>query len=249
GDGTKTITAKETDAAGNASTATANYLRDSTPPKVVITSPAANTVSQTDISVAGTCETGLNVTLAGSGVATAVVTPCTAAAFTATVAFTANSGTKLVTASQTDAAGNVGTDSRSFVSDLTPPSITITAPVANSYLPTTFTVVGACEAGLSVVVGGAGLAAEVTTTCPAGSYSANVTVSAGEGSKVVTAKQTDTAGNVATASKTYLRDTVAPVLTITSPANGTTAQNGIQLVGTCEGGLTVVFSGAGVAAS
>ncbi len=247
GDGAKAILATETDAAGNVSTANANYLRDTTAPLVAITSPAANTIAQTDITVSGTCEAGLNVTLSGSGVASSVVTPCSAqGGFSSSVSFSSGSGTKLVTAAQTDAAGNTGSDSRSFISDLTPPSITITSPVANSYLPTNFTVLGACEAGPVVVVGGAGIATEVSVPCASGSYSANVSVSAGDGSKVVTAKQTDTAGNTATASKTYLRDTAAPLLTITSPANGTTGRGTIQLVGTCESGLTVSFSGAGL---
>jgi hypothetical protein len=249
GDGAKAITASETDSSGNSSSASGSYLRDATAPAVVITSPAANTVGGSSLVVGGTCETGLNVTLAGSGVSAAVVTPCASAAFSATVNFTAGSGTKLVTASQTDAAGNIGTDSRNFVSDLTPPTITITAPAANSYLPTTFAVTGACETGFNVTVAGAGVASSVVTSCTAGAYSANMTVSSGEGSKVVTASQTDNAGNVASASRTFLRDTVAPVLTITSPANGTTAQNGITLVGTCEAGLTVSFSGPGVSAA
>lgn len=247
GDGNKAILATETDAAGNATSANGNYLRDTTAPLVAITSPIANTIGQTGLTVAGNCEAGLNVTLAGSGVATSVIVACSSSGlFTGTIAFTAGNGTKLVTASQTDAAGNTGSDSRSFISDLTPPSITITAPAANSYLPTSFTVQGACEMGLVVVVGGAGLAADVSVPCSGGAYSANVNVSAGEGSKLVTAKQTDAVGNTATASRTFLRDTVAPLLTITSPANGTSARGTIQLVGTCESGLTVSFSGPGL---
>lgn len=246
GDGNKAVSAREVDAAGNASTANGTYLRDSTAPVVVITSPAAGTTGQTGLNIGGTCETGLNVTLAGSGVATAVVTPCTSGAFAASVTFTSGSGNKQVTATQTDLAGNVGSDSKTYVSDTTPPSVTITSPAANTYLPTTFTVQGACENSLNVVVAGAGLASSVTVSCASGAYSANVTVSSGDGSKLVTATQTDAAGNAATASKTYLRDTTAPVLTITSPANGTTGRTGVTIVGTCETGLTVNFSGSGL---
>lgn len=250
GDGSKSILVKESDAAGNISTASINYLKDATAPLVAITSPVVNTVAQSGLTVAGTCEAGLDVTLAGSGVAAAVVTSCSPqGAFSAAITYSSGGGTKLVTASQTDLAGNVGTDSRSFVSDSTPPTITITAPAENSYVPATFAVQGACETGFPVIVGGAGLVAEVSVVCAAGTYSANGTVSAGDGSKLVTAKQTDAGGNTATASSTYLRDTAAPLLTITSPTNGTVAQNGLELTGACETGLTVSFSGAGVAAS
>ena len=248
GDGSKAITAKETDGAGNSSTANATYLRDTTAPAIAITSPAANTVAQNGLTVGGTCESGLNVTLGGTGVASAVVTSCDNGAFSAAISFSNGSGSKQVTASQKDAAGNTGSASRDFVRDLTPPTITITAPAANSYLPTTFTVQGACETGLPVELGGAGLASPVTAACAAGTYSASVSVSAGDGVKTVTAKQSDSVGNSATASRDFLRDTQPPVLSITSPANGTTAQNGLQITGACESGLTVNFSGSGVAA-
>lgn len=248
GDGVKAINAREVDAAGNASTADGSYLRDSTAPIVKFTSPDAGTTGQSGLDVAGTCEAGLNVTLSGTGVSANVVTPCVAGGtFAASIVFSAGSGNKPVTATQTDLAGNSGSDSRTFVSDTTPPSVTISSPAANSYLPTNFTVQGTCEAGINVVVGGAGLAADVTVACASGTYSANVTVSNGDGSKLVTAKQTDTAGNVATASRTYLRDTTAPVLTITAPANGTTGRTGVTITGTCETGLTVNISGSGVA--
>jgi len=247
GDGTKIVNAREVDAAGNASTADGSYLRDSTAPMVRFTSPDANTRGQSGLDVTGTCEAGLNVTLSGTGVAANVVTPCSAqGAFAASIVFSAGSGNKPVTASQTDLAGNTGSDSRTFISDNTPPSVTITSPAANSYLPTNFTVQGACETGLNVVLGGAGLAAEVTVACPTGTYSGAVTVSNGDGSKLVTAKQADAAGNVATASRTYLRDTTAPVLTITNPANGTTGRTGVTITGTCETGLTVNITGSGV---
>ncbi|HEY8271230.1 MAG TPA: hypothetical protein VIG33_10115 [Pseudobdellovibrionaceae bacterium] len=250
GDGSKIIAANEVDGAGNESTAKTNYLRDSTPPKVAITSPAANSPGQGDLTVSGTCEAGLNVTLAGSGVATAVVVPCSAQGdFSASIFFTAGSGVKLITAAQTDSSGNVGSDSRNFMSDLTAPTITISSPAANSYLAANFTVQGTCEGGLPVTVSGPGLSTATTVPCNAGTYSASVTVSAGDGAKIVKAEQTDAAGNVASTSKSYLRDTLAPVLTITSPLNGTIAQNGVLLTGACETGLTVTFSGAGLSSS
>lgn len=250
GDGTKAISAREVDASGNDAVANVNYLRDTTAPLVKITSPVANTVAQTGLTVGGTCEAGLNVTLNGAGVATAVVTPCAApGVFVAAINFTAGEGAKLVVATQTDLSGNVGTDSRSFISDLSGPDVKITLPVANSYLPTNFTVQGTCETGFAVTVAGAGVAAPMTSNCAAGTYSANVTVSAGDGAKIVTASQKDGVGNTATDTKNYLRDTVAPTVTIASPANGTTAKNGVLLTGACESGLEVQISGAGVAAT
>jgi hypothetical protein len=249
GDGPKTVNVSETDGAGNTSQVSGTFNRDATPPAVAITSPAANTMAQSGLTVGGTCETGLNVVLSGSGVASNVTTACTNGAFSAAITFSAGDGTKAVTASQTDAVGNTGSDSRNFVKNNVAPAITITSPAANSYVGSTFTVQGACVTGLQVTLSGGGIASAVSAACTNGAYSAGVTTSAGDGTKTVTASQTDSAGNTGTASRNFLRDTTAPVLTISSPANGTTAQSGILITGTCEPGLTVSFSGSGVSSS
>jgi hypothetical protein len=65
------------------------------------------------VTVGGTCETGLNVSLTGD-LSAAVNTPCAAGSFSAAVVFSVNNGVKTVTARQTDSAGNVGSDSRNF---------------------------------------------------------------------------------------------------------------------------------------
>jgi hypothetical protein len=243
-DGIKVINVSETDAAGNMSQVSGSYLRDATAPVVEITSPAAGTTAQNGLTIGGTCEAGLNVTLSGAGVSTPVVVACIASGlFSGDISFSSGSGVKVVTASQTDALGNTASGSRSFVRDLTPPTLTITSPAANSYLSSNFTVQGACETGLQVTLGGAGLSTGATVPCTGGVYSSTVTVSSGDGTKNISVQQTDVAGNVGTASMNFLRDTTAPLLTITSPTMGASVPVSANLVGTCETGFMVMVTG------
>lgn len=246
GDGAKVITVTQTDLAGNIGTDTKNYTRDSTAPGILITAPAANTVAARGLRVSGSCETGLNVTLAGAGVQTVVTTACSAAAFAADIVFTNTDGNKLVTASQTDALGNIGTDSRTFIRDSTPPVLTIDAPAVNTVAQTGLTITGRCETGLPVNISGAGVQANSTATCTASAYSAAILFSNGDGSKVVTVMQTDAAGNLETVTRPFIRDNTAPVVAITAPAENSYVGASARISGTCESGITVNITGAGV---
>src|SRR5690606_23013495 len=149
-----------------------------------------------------------NVTISGSGLSGSMTSVCNSGSFSAVVNFTAGDGSKFVSVSQTDASGNTGTASRSFVRDATAPVLAITNPAANSFVGASPVISGTCETGLNVTLNGAGLVAPVVTTCAAGSFSTSVVISAGDGSKTVTATQTDGAGNSGFDSRTFVRDSV-----------------------------------------
>lgn len=248
GDGNKVIVARQTDAAGNIGEDTKTYLRDSTAPVVSITQPAAGTVAQTGLHLVGTCESGLTVNISGAGLAAPLTTACVANGFSADIVFSDGDGTKVITASQTDAAGNTGSATRNFVRDNTAPLVTITQPAANSYVSASTTITGACESGPNVVLSG-DITASVNIACSNGTYSGTVTFTAGDGTKSVTATQTDLAGNIGTVTRSFLRDSSTPVVAFTSPDAGTVAQNGLTVTGTCESGLNVTLAGAGVSSS
>lgn len=245
-DGTKNFTATQTDPAGNVGTSNRNFVKDTTAPVITINAPAANTVGSTGLTLTGNCENGFAVVINGTGVASSTSVPCAAGNYTAPILFSAGDGAKSVTASQTDAVGNVGSASRNFIRDGAAPILAFTSPAANAYVVASATVQGTCEAGLSVTLAGAGLSASTSTGCAAGTFSQLVNFTAGDGNKVVTATQTDGAGNVGTANRTFIRDTTAPLVAITSPAANTAAQNGLTVGGTCETGLMVNLSGAGI---
>jgi hypothetical protein len=244
GDGSKIVLAQQNDAAGNTGSDTRTFIRDATAPVVAITAPAANTVAQNGLTVSGTCEAGFAVLLNGTGVGSPVNTSCDAAGtFSAAILFGIGDGNKIVTASQTDAAGNTGSNSRTFIRDATSPSIFITAPVANTVGQNGLTVSGTCEAGLSVVLNGSGMSSSVTSACSGGTFSSAILFTSGDGSKLITATQTDNVGNTSSDSRTFVRDTTAPLIAITSPAAGTSSGSGLTISGTCESGLTVEMTG------
>lgn len=114
GDGTKNVIVSQTNAQNQMGQDSRSFLLDTTAPAVMILSPAAGTQNDAGVTIGGSCETGLNVAISGSGASAAASVPCVAAAFQASVTFSANAGVKTITASQTDAIGNVGSNSRNF---------------------------------------------------------------------------------------------------------------------------------------
>lgn len=246
GAGSKAVQVSQTDAAGNSANFTRSFTREAdSAPAIAITQPAASTLFQNTLSVSGTCQNGLTVNFSGAGWMSPASTSCANGTFSATITFTAGDGTKNLIASQTSN-GLTGSASRSFVRDTTAPVVTIAAPAANSWLRTSAALSGACENGLPVQIAGAGANASSTATCSNGAFSANVTLSNGDGAKVITVSQTDAAGNTGSVSRTFNKDSVAPVITITSPATDTQAETGLTVVGTCEGTFQVVASGSGL---
>ena len=86
---------------------------DTTPPVITIATAALSTgVSR--IALAGTCEAGLTLNVTGTGVSAPSAQTCDGGSFAFTVLFSAGLGTKAVTISQSDAAGNSASTSRDF---------------------------------------------------------------------------------------------------------------------------------------
>jgi hypothetical protein len=246
-DGALTIIAQQVDLAGNRGSDQRDVLRDLTAPAIKITGPAINTPAKSGVTVTGTCESGINVVVSGAGSSTSQTVPCTNGSFTLPLTFTNVDGAKNVVASQTDASGNLGSDNRDFTRDTTPPAVTIQSPAAGTYVSSTITLSGTCETNASAVqISGSGVTVTTSATCANNSYSTTVTLTAGDGTKQIIAQQTDAAGNVGSDTRSYLRDTTAPVIRITSPANGTQVKTEVTVTGTCENNLAVTFSGSAV---
>lgn len=247
GTGTKAVVVTQTDAAGNSASANRNFNRQADlAPVIAITSPAAGMAFRNNLTVSGTCQTGLTVNFSGSGWSSPANTTCASGTFSAAITFTSGDGIKNLIASQTSAQGLTGSASRTFVRDTVSPAVTITSPAANTPSPTSVQLVGACETGLPIAISGAGVTTPSSATCSNGIYSATVNFSAGEGTKAIQVSQTDAAGNVGLAGRSFVRDSIAPAITITSPATDTSHATGLTLVGTCEGSFPVVVSGSGV---
>lgn len=247
GDGVKTVMVSQRDNVGNVTQDQRNFIRDTVAPVVKISLPSANAEVKDQITLTGVCESGLPVSISGAGLAAPMTTQCNSNSFSQLLKLSNGDGVKVVTVSQTDFAGNKGSDNRNFNADTTAPVVNITSPVDGSVVVGSATLVGTCEANLNLTVNGAGVAFSVITPCLNGAFSTIVTFTSGDGNKIVTASQTDAIGNVGSATKTYKVDTGSPIVTIDTPAANTAGQNGVLMGGACETGLSVNLSGSGLA--
>ncbi|MBS1961388.1 MAG: hypothetical protein JST04_04165 [Bdellovibrionales bacterium] len=230
-DGTVTLYADLADAAGNnAVQDSRTFTKDTGIPTLTIaTPPAGSYVNATNVAsftVTGTCsENGQNVVISGDAAATVA---CAAGAWTANLDFTsAAAGTVSITVNHSDTAGNAANpQTRNFTKDVTPPTVAITAPAANSYFNSNVALIsGTCsETGQNVVISDGHLSA--SGACTAGhTFSLNLNIgSSSEGAFTVTADHSDAAGNAAPQdSRAFIKDTVAPAVTLGAPTGGSGA--------------------------
>jgi hypothetical protein len=246
-DGSHTVTATQTDAAGNVSAASAAVsftIDTAAPAPPVITAPVDGTTTATaSPTITGTGDAGAAVTvLAGTTIL------CTAAVVGTTWTCTPaalSDGTHTITATQADAAGNASGLSAPVtitVDTTVPDAPEITAPASGSTVAVgTPTVTGTGEDGATVTVL-EGATPLCTATVAAGAWSC-VTAALSDGPHTVAATQTDGAGNASAASApvTFAVDTSAPAApVITAPAGGAiTANPTPDIAGTGETGATV----------
>nr|HEX4317278.1 Ig-like domain-containing protein [Kofleriaceae bacterium] len=216
-DGVHAFAVTATDAVGNASApATFSWTIDTVPPVVTITGGPANG------STIATAATSFTFTTTGG----AVAVTCSVDGGAATACTSPDALTGLADAAHTfevlatDAAGNTGTASTGFTVDTTPPVVTITSaptnPTNNPIATVGFTVTGATAVACEVDAGGFAACTSPVTTAKLA-----------DGSHTVTVRGTDEVGNIGTAAATFVVDTSAPTVTITShPSNPSNSTSG-----------------------
>ncbi|MEJ8860153.1 cadherin-like domain-containing protein, partial [Variovorax robiniae] len=217
-----------TDAAGNSGGAgtTPTIAIDTLDPTVTISSVGAgdSTVSGQggDNTVVGTAEANSTVTIMTGatqlGTTTADGTGHWSYSLTAPNLITlGEGGSKSVTATQTDAAGNTGTSSAfTFAVDTVAPTLTIASvglggDTVVSGQTSDNTISGTAEIGSGVVTIKDGATVLGTAAVNSGGNWSFVLTDLTEGDHSLTASQTDAAGNTATASKNISVDTTAPI--------------------------------------
>lgn len=245
---------------------------DLTPPAIAITTPANNSrTSDTTPTISGTGGTATGdvatatVRVYNGAIATGtprqtVAAPITAGAWTMTSAALPQ-GTYTAQATQTDAAGNIGTSTSTFTVDTAKPIVRITSPVNNTTITSTapFTVSGTTGtlAGDTTAVtlrvhAGSGTSGAVVATLPstaaAGAWSASVS-GLGAGTYTLSASSTDAAGNTGVSNNVVVVLRSAMTVTSLSPnahAQGLTGRT-VAINGTGFTAASVPsFTGAGV---
>ena len=257
GDGPHTMTASETDAAGNTGSASLSFALDTTAPAVTV-------ILSHDTGASSADGITSDDTLSGTGDANAVVQLTVDGAAATTVADPSGSwtfapaglgdGPHTVIASETDTAGNTGSASLAFTLDTTAPVVTQklehdTGASAADGITSDDTLSGTGDANAVVQLTVDGAAA-TTVADPSGSWTF-APAGLGDGPHTVTASETDAAGNTGSASLAFTLDTTAPVVTQKlAHDTGASAADGITsndtLSGTGDANAVVQFNVDGV---
>ncbi|AJE04785.1 Ig-like domain-containing protein [Geobacter pickeringii] len=187
--GLNTVEVTAVDLAGNVTTAKRTVIFDGDAPKLVITSPAQDkAVNTKSIALTGLVSDLAPVTFTADVNGVPVLVEQANGTFALGVTF-ADEGAYAITIKATDAAGNVGTVTRTLIYDTTPPALTLN-PV-NTPFPAALS--GTVEAGATVTVedknGAAG-----TVTVSGEAWQASLTVGAYD-SATLAVRATDAAGN------------------------------------------------------
>jgi RHS repeat-associated protein len=227
--GSNIILARAVDNAGNIATQQVTVVRkqDTTPPTIVVTSPANNfeTLAAT-VTISGTAtDTGTGATGLASVKINGQTATVTGGNWTINnVSLTVGSNT--ITAIAADVAGNTANATITIIRnepDTTPPTVAITLP-ENNFTTTneTITVAGTvADSGTnasgvqSVIVNG------INATLTGGTWT-TVGVPLTIGTNILTATAKDNNNNISTTSVTIVRnpsDTTPPTILITSPTN------------------------------
>lgn len=214
---------------------------------VAILSPTNGVIVQSDPPVSGTATPGATVTLswedsAGSLLSVDVVATNNGT-WTAPTQGLAD-GEYDITASVSTSGGTLTDGPIRITVDSTAPAIALNTPTDNSTTNNTVVAVsGTVEVSSSVVVTITDESNQVVFSGPATNTNGNWTVDSStllDGTYVVQATATDSAGNSGSDSATFTVDTLDPVVVIISPADdSTTADLRPELSGTSEPGSTL----------
>jgi hypothetical protein len=174
-----------------------SFSIDTLAPSLVITEPTIPITNDAAVSVAGTTDPGVTVTVNGTGVTVGLTG-------TFRVDLTLADGTHSLPVVSTDSAGNSASTTVDIIVDTVAPSVTLISP-PSSVEVATVTIAGSTEAGASVYVNGAAVGVDGT-----GAFSTNVALTAG--SNTITAIAMDAAGNSGSTSATVTFNDPVPGL-------------------------------------
>lgn len=257
-------------------TSNASVILDTTAPTVAIVSPANGSLVGAQVTITGTCEASLPVVLTGD-LQNTVNTLCTESSeFSVSVEFNLlpTVGQRQLVATQTDLAGNVGTNTATYdFNNTTPtqPNLTLnispghpdhpsTPPVSADYTPTLTGTVGDADGGVIEIFTDAqcATAAVGSQTIPIGGNLNITNINfAQDGSadglqrfyaRVTGPNGVQNPGGCFNTTLSYRLDTQAPNLVVASPQSGGAYYSGSSLIfsGSCEAGTPVSITLDGV---
>lgn len=231
-DGDNTINIKAVDKAGNVSTVSKKVTYKSSPFFLTVSQPSDALVTRSPfVQVVGFTDPSATIII--NGLATTVFP---SGSFQLDVPLKSGLNTIIIQAK--DSTGAI----QNVVKQVTklPPMLSVTAP-QNGFLTNTLSVLveGMAEQETVVTVNG------VTVTSTGGSFSQTLTLK--EGSNTITVVAKDKSGDSTTVMVNGTLDTIAPMLSVSTPSNGFITNNPVALVsGTSESDAAVTVNGVSV---
>ncbi|UQY35587.1 Ig-like domain-containing protein [Pseudomonas fulva] len=223
-EGSYSVSATVTDAAGNTGSATDSGAIDTIAPAITVDAPAITNDTTPTITGSTDAPVGSTVTLTvtqGANTFTVSTSVLAGGTYSVELPQPLAEGPYSIDASVTDAAGNTGSATDTGVVDTTAPAITVDAPAITN--DTTPTITGTTDApvGSTVTLTITQGSTVITVTTPVltgGTYTADLPQALAEGPYTVGAQVTDPAGNTGSATDSGAIDTTAPVITVDAPA-------------------------------
>ena len=253
-EGPHSVTATATDAAGNVSPAaparafTVDTVVPTTP---TISAPAAgSTTSDSTPTLSGGAEPNSNVTVKEGTTTVCIVVADASGNWSCDATAALSNGSHTVTATSTDAAGNISpAASRQFSVSNT--SAAITAPTTGSVLSDTtptFTGTGTPGGQVTVTTSPTGTVLCTGTVDASGNWNCTPTTVLSEGLTTVVAKVTDPGGSTTTSPLSFTVDSLSPGTPVisTPAANSKTSDNTPAINGSAEPNSTVKVTENGV---
>ncbi|WP_233595405.1 Ig-like domain-containing protein [Corallococcus sp. CA031C] len=250
--GSYTVTAVSSNGTTNSTQASSTFTVAVPAPTVAITTPAngATVTNPANVTVSGTAAnaTTVNLTVNGTNYG-----PITVTGGNWSQVLTPNplpNGTYNVTAVSTNAYGtNSAQATSTFTVNVAAPTVAISTPANGSTTANpSVTVTGTSANATRVTVTFQGIDYGPITVDASGNWSQALPGPLADGSYTVTAVSTNAGGtNSTTASSTFTVDQTAPVVAITTPANGSTTNTpNVTVTGTATDAdfVTLTFDGA-----
>lgn len=232
--GLNTFQVRALDLAGNMAVASVSVTIDTTAPSVTITSPADGAIFSTGSVNVGFTATDTNLNTVECSLDGAAFSACTSPLALTGLSEAAHT----VVVRATDLAGNVGSDTVPFTVEGLPPVVTITSPTAGQHVASTSVTVNFTATDSDMQ--------QVRCSIDGGNFmnctSPRTYNGLAQGSHTVVVRAIDKSGLETTASVSFVVDTIAPVVSITSPTAGqqlTTDSANVTFSATDSNALTV----------
>ncbi|MFH1222282.1 MAG: right-handed parallel beta-helix repeat-containing protein, partial [Candidatus Micrarchaeota archaeon] len=222
-EGANNITVYANDSVNNINSSTVYFSVDTIPPSITVESPANITYNTTSIDLNYTVSTASSCWYVLNAGAATNLPSC------ANTNITAIEGANNITVYANDSLGNTNSLTVYFTVDTIAPSLTIQSPANITYnrtnISVNYTVAGASFCWYVLNAGAA-------TNLPS---CANTTFIAVEGANNITVYANDTVNNINSSTVYFSVDTIAPTVSIQSPANTTYNRTSLDLNYTVSG--------------